>query len=115
MTPQEYQKLILGQAKGKKNKYGARKVTTSEGIFDSQGEHAYWCDLKLLQKAGKIEKLERQVRFDFVINGVKIGHYTCDFLFYDKEQACTRVLDFKGAYRLPIKIKQGLILWTQKI
>lgn len=98
----DYKKLLAKSQSGpKKNKYGARKVKTDEGTFDSEGEHKYWCKLKMMQKAGIIEKLERQVRFDFVINGVKIGHYTCDFFFFDVEQNKARVLDFKGKYRLP--------------
>lgn len=85
----------------KRNKYNAVKVTTPEGTFDSKGEYAYWCKLKLMQRSGLIKELKRQVRFVFVVNDVKIGHYTCDFMFYDNELKKERVLDFKGAYRLP--------------
>lgn len=42
------------------HKYRNTKVPTSDGIFDSKREYARWCELKLLQRAGKINGLERQ-------------------------------------------------------
>ena len=46
------------------NKYHNRKVITSDGIeHDSQKEARRWCELLLLQRAGKIQDLERQVKF----------------------------------------------------
>ena len=46
------------------NKYHNRKVITSDGIeHDSQREARRWSELLLLQRAGKIQDLERQVKF----------------------------------------------------
>lgn len=46
------------------NKYHNRKVITSDGIeHDSQKEARRWSELLLLQRAGKIQDLERQVKF----------------------------------------------------
>ena len=46
------------------NKYHNRKVITSDGIsHDSQREANRWCELKLLERAGKIQDLQRQVKF----------------------------------------------------
>ena len=43
-------------------KYRNRPVVTSDGRFDSQRELRRWGELKLLQKAGRITGLQRQVR-----------------------------------------------------
>ena len=50
------------------NKYGARMVTdpiTGE-VFDSQKEYNQWRVLKILERAGKISDLQRQVRFELI-------------------------------------------------
>jgi hypothetical protein len=50
-----------------RSKYGSIKVTTSDGItHDSQKEANRWCELKLLERAGKITNLERQVPFELI-------------------------------------------------
>lgn len=49
-----------------RNKFGNRKVHTTEGIFDSRHEYQRWCELKLLEKAGKIHDLFRQVKFELI-------------------------------------------------
>jgi hypothetical protein len=51
------------------NKYYNHKTYTSDGIkHDSQKEAQRWCELKLLQRAGKISNLRRQVEFELLPN-----------------------------------------------
>ena len=50
------------------NKFGAKKVKdpfTGE-LFDSKAEHRRWCELRLLERAGKISGLKRQVSFELI-------------------------------------------------
>lgn len=47
----------------KRNKYGNRKVTVDGEVFDSRHEYQRWCELRLLERAGKIHDLFRQVKF----------------------------------------------------
>lgn len=50
------------------NKYGAKKVVdpyTGEK-FDSKKEHNRWLELLLLEKAGEISGLRRQVRYELL-------------------------------------------------
>lgn len=50
------------------NKFGAKKITdpiTGE-IFDSKKEFHRWCELRLLERAGKIFGLHRQVTFELI-------------------------------------------------
>ena len=50
------------------NKFGARKVTdpVTHEVFDSQKEYKQWCVLRLLERAGKISDLQRQVKFELI-------------------------------------------------
>ena len=74
------------------NKYHSRKITRDGETFDSVKEYRRWCELKLLERAGKIAELERQVKFELIpaqrIEGKVV------------ERACTYIADF--AYIVPI-------------
>lgn len=49
------------------NKYKNNVTITSDGIkHDSQKEANRWCELKLLERAGKISQLDRQVEFELI-------------------------------------------------
>lgn len=46
------------------NKYNAKKITTQDGqVFDSRKEYTRYCELRILEKAGRISNLRRQVKF----------------------------------------------------
>lgn len=52
-----------------KNKYYNKKTTASDGnVFDSVKEARRWEQLLLLQKAGKINSLQRQVAYELLPN-----------------------------------------------
>ena len=64
------------------NKFGAVAVVV-EGIrFDSKAEAGRWQTLRMLERAGGISRLERQVVFPLLVNGVTIGKYKADFVYY---------------------------------
>lgn len=46
-----------------KGKYGARKTEVDGIVFDSKKEARRYVELKLLQEAGKITDLQRQVKY----------------------------------------------------
>lgn len=46
-----------------RSKYGAKKVTVDGITFDSKKEANRWCELRLMERAGVITGLERQVKF----------------------------------------------------
>ena len=49
------------------NKYGAKRVVAPNGeIFDSSKEYRRWCELQLLERAGKVSGLKRQVTFELI-------------------------------------------------
>lgn len=49
-----------------RNKFGNRKVTIDGMTFDSKHEYQRWKELTLLEKAGKIQGLFRQVKFELI-------------------------------------------------
>jgi hypothetical protein len=53
--------LAALQAKPKKQKYGAQRVVVDGISFDSKREARRWGELKLLERAGEIRELHRQV------------------------------------------------------
>ena len=118
------------------NKFNAKKMVTPEGTFDSRKEHRRWCELKLLERAGKISDLQRQVTFELIPTqreespGVyKAGpqkglpkpgdiieqgcRYVADFVY--QQDGKTVVEDCKGYRTEGYKIKRKLMLWVHGI
>lgn len=55
------------------NKYYNQKTYTSDGIkHDSRKEANRWAELKLLQRAGEISDLQRQVEFELIPNQYEV-------------------------------------------
>lgn len=96
----------------KRSKYRNKKATSKSGEkFDSQGELTRWEVLRLLEQAGKISDLRRQVLFQFVINGVKCGGYKADYVYTEKGEQV--VEDFKSEHTRKLamyKLKKKLML-----
>lgn len=73
-------------------KYNSRKIERDGMTFDSIKEYRRFCELSLLEKAGKVTDLQRQVKFVLIpsqrINGKVV------------ERACSYVADF--VYQIPV-------------
>lgn len=125
-------KLNINFARGGLNKYGNKKITIGDETFDSAKEYRRFCELKLLQRAGKISKLQRQVKFELiptqrepdtvgVRGGVKPGKviekecaYIADFV-YVNDIGDTVVEDTKGFKTPDYIIKRKLMLYVHDI
>ena len=101
-----YQKAWKQQRRPQ-NKYGAVRQIHDDGAFDSKAELRRWCDLKILERAGEIRNLERQVRFPIEINGVHVCDYIADFVFF--ENGVRVVEDKKGVQTDTFRIKAKLM------
>ena len=98
------------------NKFNARKVVTADGVFDSHKEYERYLQLRLLERCGKIFKLDRQAVFTLIPaqyesyerygkkgKRLKDGKrcvekactYKADFVYYD-DRGCQIVEDCKG-------------------
>lgn len=90
------------------------KTTDAQGIVhDGKGECERWQELQLLERAGAISQLRRQVPFAFVVSGVLIAQYFADFVY--REGEATIVEDHKSprtrqlaAYSIKRKLMQAL-------
>lgn len=51
---------------GKERYYHIRTATSDGAIHDSRKEAERWCELTLLERAGKISNLQRQVPFELL-------------------------------------------------
>jgi Protein of unknown function (DUF1064) len=82
--------------KSKRNKFGAIKTVVDGITFDSKREAKYYGDLKIRERAGEIERLECQPKYELKIDGALIGNFKPDFRFFDKAQYRQRVVDVKS-------------------
>ena len=97
------------------SKYGNIKTRTSDGILhDSIRDANRWCELNLLLKAGKIQDLQRQVKFELIPkqDGERAVYYVADYVYKDLDGK-VHVEDVKGykdggAYRVFV-IKRKLM------
>jgi hypothetical protein len=67
---------------GKRNKFGAKKTEFMGMKFDSKWEAERYGQLWKMQENEEIHSLDRQVRFNIVINGEKICAYVADYTYY---------------------------------
>ncbi len=103
---------------GSRSKY--RNVRTEIGgiTFDSKREARRWQELQLLEKAGEIVDLQRQVAFKLVVGTVNVGVYRADFT-YKARLAGVRwpliVEDVKGVRTPVYRLKKRLMLACHNI
>ena len=125
-----------------RNKYNARKATINGEEFDSKKEAHRWQQLKLMERAGQIDDLRRQVKYVLIPTqreqsnevfqrgknrgkakpGCVIEHevsYIADFVYLDVNTGKTVVEDAKGyrdgaGYKIFV-IKRKLMLWRYGI
>ena len=98
------------------NKYGARKMKAPDGqVFDSVKEFQRWGCLRLLERAGKISDLKRQVQYELIPKqkGERACSYIADFTYYENGELV--VEDCKGFRTEGYKIKRKLMLWVHGI
>ena len=119
------------------SKYNSKKITVDGMTFDSKKEYRRFCQLRLLERAGEISDLQRQVKFvlipaqreasnGFYMRGKNKGQpregrliekevaYYADFVYLNKDGEPI-VEDAKG-YRTPeYKIKRKMMLYFHGI
>ena len=92
-------------------KYKNVKTFLNGITFDSKKEAGYYGILRLKEKAKLIDRFEMQVKYDLIVNGVKIGFYKADFVTY-KDGQVLEVIDVKSEMtkKLPVyRIKKKMI------
>ena len=110
----------------KRNKYGNQKVLLDGIEFDSRKEARRWYELKILEKAGEITGLQRQVKFVLIPtqrdeNGKlleKECSYYADFVYTDVKNGGTVIVEdtkSEGTRTEVYKIKKKLLLYLYNI
>lgn len=109
-----------------RSKYNNKKITYNGETYDSVKEYRRHDELKLLQRAGKISSLERQVKFELLpsqrdqetkkvlLRGVS---YVADFVYEkDGQRIVEDVKGYKGggAYAV-FTLKKKLMLYIHGI
>ena len=114
-----------------RNKYHAQKCRVGDEVFDSRKEMRRWNELIILEKAGEISALKRQVKYILIPSqrevvmkkGVpkpgkvlerEVG-YVADFVYYDKRTKKLVVEDAKGYRTKDYVIKRKLMLYIHGI
>ncbi len=98
-------------------KYHNRKITRDDETFDSVKEYRRWCELKLMERAGVITNLRRQVKFELIPTQKdpetkkvieRACNYVADFVYWDGSK--TVVEDTKGFKTKEYIIKRKMML-----
>lgn len=100
------------------SKYGNRKTVVDGIVFDSKKEAVRWQELRLLERAGEIHELQRQVPFILIPaqkdeRGKVIEKqvkYIADFTYRGKDHRLV-VEDVKGVRTDVYRIKKKLLLY----
>lgn len=92
------------------NKYRNKPIVIDGIWFQSKKEGKRWGELRLLEKAGEITRLKRQLPFPLNVNGEKIGKYMADFVYTDARGKDV-VEDVKGVLTSVYKLKKKL-MWA---
>ena len=98
------------------SKYKNRRLTAPDGQkFDSVAEYHRWGCLRLLERAGAIKDLKRQVKYELIPkqSGERACNYIADFTYIENGELV--VEDVKGVRTDAYKIKKKLMLWVHGI
>ena len=97
-------------------KYRNKKTIVDGILFDSRKEAARWAALRLMEKAGLISDLRRQVPFILIPSQKRDGRtverpciYKADFVY--QQDGAEIVEDVKGLRTPEYIIKRKLMLW----
>lgn len=91
------------------NKYHAKKVKEDGYTFDSQREHARYCELKIMQKSKLIDTLTVHPKYPIEIEGKKICTVILDFSYWDEKHRIIRREDVKGHDTALSRLKRKMV------
>ena len=121
MTAEEYQaaqRADKGQGEDRRRVRGTKRTTTADGItHDSKTEAQRWEELKLMQKAGEICGLKRQVSIGLTgrdgpimtDSGKQQRVYKADFVYVDNALGITVIEDRKGHETDVFNLKKAIL------
>jgi uncharacterized protein DUF1064 len=90
------------------SKYRNQKTEVDGEVFDSKREAERYRELRLMEKAGEISDLKRQVSFDLIVNEMLVCRYVADATYLKDNRLV--VIDVKGYATELYKLKKKLML-----
>lgn len=104
------------------SKYGNRKTTVDGVTYDSAKEARRGAELRLMQRAGLIQDLARQVRYTLIPaqrrNGKVVERaatYTADFVYTQNGETVVEDVKSPATRTQVYKLKKKLMLWEYGI
>ena len=110
--------MTIGRPSGagrKPSKYGNTRVTHDGMQFDSRREMERYCHLRVMERAGLISELTRQVPFELAPAVKILGRkrpalrYVADFVYREAGAAVLTIEDVKGTVTEGYRIKRHLM------
>tara|TARA_R100001443_G_C3359110_1_gene178673 strand:- start:1887 stop:2261 length:375 start_codon:yes stop_codon:yes gene_type:complete len=96
----------------KSSKFGAKKTIVDGITFDSKWESERYGQLRAMERGGIVTDLELQVKYDIVVNDIKICKYIADFVYKEESpdgEIKEIVEDAKGFETPEFKLKKKLM------
>lgn len=96
MTSSEFKEYLAKKERARSSKFGAVPTQTADGqkfksILESDFYNRQW----IRQRAGEVTLIEREVRYEFIVNGVFIASYFLDFRITEAD-GTIRYIDCKS-------------------
>ena len=88
-------------------KYNAKPIVIDGIRFASTKEGNRYLVLRDMEKKGEITHLELQPKFDMIVNGIKVGYYKADFIYFEGQKRI--VEDVKGMKTPVYKLKKKIV------
>ena len=83
-------------------KYGNKKTIVGDFTVDSAKEAKRWGELMLLQRAGQISDLRRQIPYPLVVNGKTVCKLVVDFDYRENGQLIVEDTKSEFTRKLPV-------------
>jgi hypothetical protein len=96
----------------KSSKFGAKKTIVDGITFDSKWESERYGQLRAMERGGIVTDLKLQVKYDIIINDIKICRYIADFVYKEESpdgKVKEIVEDAKGFETPEFKLKKKLM------
>lgn len=112
MNPQEWKEYMAKKNAARQSMFKAIPTQTADGQkFKSILESAFYNRMWVLQKAGEVQLIEREVRYELIVNGVFLAAYLLDFRITYTDGRIEYVDCKSTATKTPLyMIKKGLML-----
>lgn len=91
------------------NKFRAKRTSVLGVTFHSKKEAARYIQLRALESAGVISRLECQPRIPLMVNGKKIGTYVGDFRYIENGAIVTEDVKSEPTKTPLYKLKKAIL------